>query len=221
MLKFLWLIGTSIVCVLGRPALADDFFRYNYMQIASKKFTQHAEGISPKIAGSSYGILRSYPVKDFVALEAQYIKSKTSFNGSHFGSPASFNANGNDLVIGATLHKMINERAELAFNLAEIHSSVDAYTETVAGIPTTIAAFSSNANSFEARGRMALFVPAFRVRAAIGRATGGNSNATTHYSMGAEYEVLYNISLDMSYRLSTSAPGHTRGVSFSALYYFY
>ena len=213
-------MGPAIICMLDRPAAADEFFRYNYIQIASEKTTQHAEGFSPKIAESSFGLSGSYALKEFIAIEAQYTKFKTSFNGKYFGSPASFNANRNDLAIGATLHKMINERAELAFNLAQIHSSVAAYTETVAGIPKTIPAFNSNANSLEVRGRMALFIPAFRVRAAIGRATGGNSSATTHYSMGAEYEVFYNISLDMSYRLSTSAPGHARGVSFSALYYF-
>ena len=220
MYKFLWIMGPAIICILGRSAVADEFFRYNYIQIASEKTTQHAEGFSPKIAESSFGLSGSYALKEFVAIEAQYTKFKTSFNGSYFGSPASFNAKRNDLVIGATLHKMINERAELALNLAQIHSNVDAYTETVASIPKTIPAFSSSANSLEVRGRMALFIPEFRVRAAIGRATGGNSNATTHYSMGAEYEVFYNISLDIGYRLSTSAPGHARGVSFNGLYYF-
>ena len=221
MYKFLWLMGPAIICMLDRPAAADEFFRYNYMQLSSEKTTQHAEGFSPKIAESAYGLSGSYALKEVVAIEAQYTKFKTSFNGSYLGSPAYFNAKGNDLAIGATLHKMINERAELGLKLARIHSNVDAYTETVAGIPKTIPAFSSNANSLELRGRMALFIPAFRVRAAIGRATGGNSNATTHYSMGAEYEVLYNISLDIGYHLSTSSPGHARGISFNALYYFY
>lgn len=195
------------------------FPKYNYIKVGSQKVTQHAEGYSPKIDGSSSGIFGSYAVKELVAIEVQYTKSKTSFNGSYLGTPASFNAKENELAMGATLHKMISDTAELAFDLALKRTSGDAYTETVGGIQKKTPAFTSNSHTFGIRAGTAI-VPEFRFGVSIGRTTGGNSNATTHYGIRTEYEIVKNFNLEAGYRLSTSSPGHARGISISGRYYY-
>jgi hypothetical protein len=218
MRNFLWM-GVVVLSVLGRPAVADELFRYNYIKVDSQKVTQHAEGYSPKIDGSSAGVFGSYAIQERVAIGIQYNKSKTSFNGSYLGTAASFNAKENELALGATLHKMVSDNAELAFYLALNHTTEDAYTERVGSIQNEIPAFTTNSHTFGIRAGIAI-VPEFRIGGSIGRTTGGNSNATTHYGISAEYEIAKNFNLEGGYCLSTSSPGHSRGISISGRYYY-
>ena len=92
-----WIIGVLVVgvCVLCRSAVADELFRYNYVEASYTKATDDAKGFSPKIDSSGYGILGSYAVHELVAITIQYTKLKTSFNGNFSGTPVSLTSNGN------------------------------------------------------------------------------------------------------------------------------
>jgi hypothetical protein len=220
-----WLVGVLVVgvCVLCRSAVADELFRYNYVEAGYGKVTDDAKGFSPKIDGSDYGILGSYAVHELVAITIQYTKLKTSFNGSFSGTPVSLTSNGNALTVGVTLHKMISDNTELGLDLARDHISYDAYTMTVAGTPSTVPSSTDNTNDFGIRVRTAI-VPEFRLLASAGRTTGGSNAASTNYDIGAEYELGKDFSLGVDYGLSTSSTGsstdYARGFSISGRYYY-
>lgn len=220
-----WIIGVLVVtvCVLCRSAVADELFRYNYIEAGYQKASDDAKGFSSKIDGSQYGIFGSYAVHELVAIGVQYGKVKSSFNGSFSGTPVSFTNSGSFLAVGVTLHKMISDNTELGLDLARDHISYDAYTMTVAGTPSTVPSSTDNTNDFGIRVRTAI-VPEFRLLASAGRTTGGSYAASTNYDIGAEYELGKDFSLGVDYGLSTSSTGsstdYARGFSISGRYYY-
>jgi hypothetical protein len=220
-----WLVGVLVVtvCVLCRSAVAEELFRYNYVEAGYEKGTSDVKGFSPKIDVSDYKIFGSYAVHELVAIGIQYATGKASFNGSVSGVPVSETSNSNILTVGVTLHKMISDNTELGLDLARDHSSYDAFTMTVAGSPTTVPSSTDNTNDFGIRVRTAI-VPEFRLLASAGRTTGGSYAASTNYDIGAEYELGKDFSLGVDYGLSTSTTGsstdYTRGFSISGRYYY-
>jgi hypothetical protein len=226
-MRNLKLVGLFVVlgCGLGRSAVADELFRYNYVELGYAKATEDMKGFSPKIDGSDYGIFGSYAVHELVAIGVQYTKIKASFNGSYLGVPASLANTGSDLTLGISLHKLISDNTELGFDLARDHFSYDAYTITSPGSSAYIAVPSStdNTNSFGIRARTAV-VPDFRLFAGIGRTTGGSNAAITNYNVGAEYELGKDFGIGIGYGVGTSTKGgatdYARGFSIGGRYYY-
>jgi hypothetical protein len=216
-----WIIGGLVVavCVFSRSVVADELFRYNYIEVGYGKVADDAKGFSPKIDGSDYGIMGSYAIHELVAIGIQYSKSKASFNGSYSGVPASTTLSGNDLIIGATLHKMISDNTELGFDLERDHTSIDASTIIVAGTPSAVPSSTDNTNVFAIRVRTAI-IPVFRLLASIGRSTGGNFGASTDYNIGVEYELGKDFSLGAGYRVNNSSTDNVRGLAISGRYYY-
>jgi hypothetical protein len=181
------------------------------------------KGFFPKIEGSDSVILGSYAVHELVAIGVQYTKTKTSFNGSYLGTPASMSSNVSGLTLAVSLHKLISDNTELGLDLARDHFSKDAYTVTQAGTPSVVPSSTDNTNSFGIRARTAI-VPAFQLFASIGRTTGGSYAARTRYGIGAEYELGKDFGIGIGYGVATSTTGGStdsaRGLSIRGRYYY-
>lgn len=216
-----WVVGISVavVCVFCRSAVAEELFRYNYVELGYGKATADMEGSAQKIDGSVYGIVGSYAVHELVAIGVVYQKSKASFNGSVFGTPVSLTGKGSSLIIGVTLHKMVSDNTELGLDLSRDQSSYDAMLVTIGGSTSTEPASTNNTNVFRVRGRTAI-VSEFRLLASVGRTTGGKYDASTDYSIGAEYELGKDFSLGAEYDLSNDPISNTSGFIVSGRYYY-
>lgn len=216
-----WIIGVLIVMffMLCRSAIANELFRYNYVKAVYGKATYDMQGSSQKADGSLYGVIGSYAIHELVAIGVQYEKTKKSFDGSFSGTPVSITSIGNSLAMGVTLHKMVSNSTELGLDLVRDHSSADATTATFAGVLFTVPASTDNTNAFGIRVSTAI-VPEFRLMASVGRTTGGNFAVSTDYSIGAEYELGKNFSMDAKYVLNTISTGNSRGLIVNGRYYY-
>lgn len=219
-MRHFWLTGITFasLCTLGGSAAAEELFRYNYVDLGYTKVTTGIQGSSQKEDGSAFGVIGSYAVHDMVAIQVGYDKTKFSFNGSVNGLATSYSINGSDLTLGVDVHKMVTENTEVAFDLARIHASTNAFTLTEAGATFQFPSATDNATNFGVRVRTAV-TREFRLLASVGRTTGGLV-ASSNYSAGVEYELGEKFSVGAGYILNTASGGNTRGFGISGRYYF-
>jgi len=222
-MRNLFLAGFLVVTigVITGSAIADDLFKYNYVELGYGYTTTEVQGSAQKEDDSDSslpGVQASYAIHDLVAIQASYSPIKATFNGVINGIPVAYKTSGNYLSFGVDLHKSISDTTEIGLDLGH-NLEGSSGTMSVAGFPTTIPSSTDVTNSFAIRARIALDQK-FRIQASAGRTTGGSEAASTDYTASVEYMSGKKFSIIVEDDLSTIPTGNWRSYIVEARYYY-
>ena len=223
-MRILLLAGFLVVMtgVISDSAIADDLFKYNYVELGYGNTTTEVQGSTQKEDDSDTalpGIQASYAIHDLVAFQASYSPVKATFNGVINEIPVAYNTSGDYLSLGIDVHRLISDSGEIGLDL-EHNRERSSGTMTVAGFPVAIPSSTDITNSFAIRGRIAL-TSKFRLEASAGRTTGGSEAASNDYTTSAEYILIKKLSIIIEDDLSTMpGTGNWRSYVVEGRYYY-